>query len=75
MLIQQQSCSNIAYGYTIYALVDTIAMNMVLSDGDPDYVALLSSGFVIHPNGPIYLSDHTSVGKRNKTFIIKMWKP
>lgn len=36
----------------IYAPVDIVAMNVVLSGGDPDYVALLPSGFAILPDGP-----------------------
>ena len=36
----------------IYAPVDVVAMNVVLNDGDPDYVALLPSGFAILPDGP-----------------------
>ncbi|KAK6149786.1 hypothetical protein DH2020_017311 [Rehmannia glutinosa] len=32
--------------------VDIVAMNVVLSGGDPDYVALLPSGFAILPDGP-----------------------
>ncbi|KAK1556630.1 hypothetical protein Q3G72_009069 [Acer saccharum] len=37
--------------YVIYAPVDVVAMNMVLSGGDPDNVALLPSGFAILPDG------------------------
>lgn len=53
MLIVQESSSDTTGCYIIYAPVDTIAMNMVLSGGDPDYVALLPSGFAILPDGPI----------------------
>lgn len=35
----------------IYAPVDIVAMNVVLNGGDPDYVALLPSGFAILPDG------------------------
>ncbi|KAG7019674.1 Homeobox-leucine zipper protein MERISTEM L1, partial [Cucurbita argyrosperma subsp. argyrosperma] len=52
MLILQESCSDISGCYITYAPVDTVAMNMVLSGGDPDYVALLPSGFAILPDGP-----------------------
>lgn len=38
--------------YVIYTSVDTTPLNVVLSGGDPTYVALLPSGFVIHPDGP-----------------------
>ena len=40
----------------IYAPVDIVAMNVVLSGGDPDYVALLPSGFAILPDGPATLN-------------------
>lgn len=52
MLILQESCSDASGCYVMYAPVDSIAMNMVLSGGDPDYVALLPSGFAILPDGP-----------------------
>lgn len=52
MLILQESCSDVTGSYVIYAPVDVVAMNVVLNGGDPDYVALLPSGFAILPNGP-----------------------
>uniref|UniRef100_A0A5B7A3X9 Putative homeobox-leucine zipper protein MERISTEM L1-like n=1 Tax=Davidia involucrata TaxID=16924 RepID=A0A5B7A3X9_DAVIN len=52
MLILQESCSDATGSYVIYAPVDIVAMNVVLSGGDPDYVALLPSGFAILPDGP-----------------------
>ncbi|KAL3624979.1 Homeobox-leucine zipper protein MERISTEM L1 [Castilleja foliolosa] len=52
MLILQESCADSTGSYVIYAPVDIIAMNVVLSGGDPDYVALLPSGFAILPDGP-----------------------
>ncbi|KAK8612485.1 hypothetical protein V6N13_092600 [Hibiscus sabdariffa] len=52
MLILQESCTDATGSYVIYAPVDIIAMNVVLSSGDPDYVALLPSGFAILPDGP-----------------------
>ena len=52
MLILQESCSDATGSYVIYAPVDIVAMNLVLSGGDPDYVALLPSGFAILPDGP-----------------------
>lgn len=51
MLILQESCLDITGSYVIYAPVDIAAMNVVLSGGDPDYVALLPSGFAILPDG------------------------
>ncbi|KAG8365414.1 hypothetical protein BUALT_Bualt18G0102400 [Buddleja alternifolia] len=52
MLILQESCADSTGSYVIYAPVDIVAMNVVLSGGDPDYVALLPSGFAILPDGP-----------------------
>ncbi|KAI3795695.1 hypothetical protein L1987_38352 [Smallanthus sonchifolius] len=52
MLILQESSSDSTGSYVIYAPVDIAAMNVVLSGGDPDYVALLPSGFAILPDGP-----------------------
>ncbi|CAL9207583.1 unnamed protein product [Musa hybrid cultivar] len=52
MLILQESCTDSTGSYVIYAPVDVIAMNVVLNGGDPDYVALLPSGFAILPDGP-----------------------
>ncbi|XP_010538642.1 PREDICTED: homeobox-leucine zipper protein PROTODERMAL FACTOR 2 [Tarenaya hassleriana] len=51
MLILQESCTDATGSYVIYAPVDIVAMNVVLSGGDPDYVALLPSGFAILPDG------------------------
>ncbi|KAG7033934.1 Homeobox-leucine zipper protein PROTODERMAL FACTOR 2, partial [Cucurbita argyrosperma subsp. argyrosperma] len=52
MLILQESCTDCTGSYVIYAPVDIVAMNVVLSGCDPDYVALLPSGFAILPDGP-----------------------
>ncbi|XP_011096101.1 homeobox-leucine zipper protein MERISTEM L1 [Sesamum indicum] len=52
MLILQESSTDSTASYVIYAPVDIVAMNVVLSGGDPDYVALLPSGFAILPDGP-----------------------
>lgn len=52
MLILQESSTDSTGSYVIYAPVDIVAMNVVLSGGDPDYVALLPSGFAILPGGP-----------------------
>ncbi|KAK3445943.1 hypothetical protein EUGRSUZ_A01715 [Eucalyptus grandis] len=51
MLILQESCTDSAGSFVIYAPVDIVAMNVVLNGGDPDYVALLPSGFAILPDG------------------------
>uniref|UniRef100_A0ACD5UFY8 Uncharacterized protein n=1 Tax=Avena sativa TaxID=4498 RepID=A0ACD5UFY8_AVESA len=52
MLILQESCTDASGSYVIYAPVDVVAMNVVLNGGDPDYVALLPSGYAILPDGP-----------------------
>ena len=52
MLILQESSTDSTGSYVIYAPVDIVAMNVVLNGGDPDYVALLPSGFAILPDGP-----------------------
>jgi homeobox-leucine zipper protein len=51
MLILQECCTDATGSYVIYAPVDVVAMNVVLNGGDPDYVALLPSGFAILPDG------------------------
>lgn len=51
MLILQESSNDPTGSYVIYAPVDIAAMNVVLSGGDPDYVALLPSGVAILPDG------------------------
>ncbi|XP_057962912.1 homeobox-leucine zipper protein MERISTEM L1-like [Malania oleifera] len=53
MLILQESCTDSTGSYVIYAPVDIVAMEVVLNGGDPDYVALLPSGFAILPDGPV----------------------
>ncbi|KAK4286255.1 hypothetical protein QN277_002836 [Acacia crassicarpa] len=51
MLILQESCRDTTGSFVVYAPVDIAAMNLVLNGGDPDYVALLPSGFAILPDG------------------------
>ncbi|KAK6919378.1 Homeobox domain [Dillenia turbinata] len=53
MLILQESCTDSTGSFVIYAPVDIGAMNAVLNGGDPEYVALLPSGFAILPDGAI----------------------
>lgn len=52
MLIIQESCCDPTGSFVVYAPVDVQAIEMVLGGGDPDYVALLPSGFSILPDGP-----------------------
>lgn len=51
MIVQETSTDPTA-SFVIYAPVDTAAIEAVLNaGGDPDYVALLPSGFAILPDG------------------------
>ncbi|KAI4319853.1 hypothetical protein MLD38_033403 [Melastoma candidum] len=59
MLILQESCTDASGSFVVYAPVDLVAMNVVLNGGDPDYVALLPSGFSILHDGS---SVDTQVG-------------
>lgn len=52
MLILQESCTDAAGSYVVYAPVDLVAMDVVLRGGNPDCVTLLPSGFAILPDGP-----------------------
>ncbi|KAI4295862.1 hypothetical protein L6164_035862 [Bauhinia variegata] len=56
MLILQESSTDSTGSYVVYAPVDIVAMNVVLGGGDPDYVALLPSGFAILPDRPAGLN-------------------
>ncbi|PQM35078.1 hypothetical protein Pyn_40506 [Prunus yedoensis var. nudiflora] len=51
MLILQESCTDQTASFVIYAPIDIVAMNAILIGSDPDYVALLPSGFAILPDG------------------------
>lgn len=53
MLILQESSTDLTGSYVVYAPVDIVAMNVVLNGGDPDYVALLPSGFAILPDNGV----------------------
>uniref|UniRef100_M8AUY8 Homeobox-leucine zipper protein ROC7 n=1 Tax=Aegilops tauschii TaxID=37682 RepID=M8AUY8_AEGTA len=57
MLILQECCTDTTGSYVVYAPVDVVAMNVVLNGGDPDYVALLPSGFATLPEGPAGAPD------------------
>ncbi|CAH1448326.1 unnamed protein product [Lactuca virosa] len=62
MLILQESSTDFTGSYVIYAPVDIGAMNIALNGGDPDYVALLPSGFAILPDGPGHYEGGVLVG-------------
>ncbi|XXG73229.1 hypothetical protein AAC387_Pa07g2183 [Persea americana] len=51
MVILQECCTDPTGSLVIYAPVDTGSMNMVLNGSNPDYVALLPSGFSLFPDG------------------------
>lgn len=51
MLILQESCSDLTGFYVVYAPLDASVMNVFLGGGDPNYTALLPSGFAILPDG------------------------
>ncbi|KAK3438511.1 hypothetical protein EUGRSUZ_C03134 [Eucalyptus grandis] len=51
MLMLQESCTDSAGSFVIFAPVARFAMNEVLNGMDPDYVGLLPSGFAILPDG------------------------
>lgn len=52
MLILQESCIDATGSFVVYAPIDLASMNLVLGGGNPDYVALLPSGFAVLPDGP-----------------------
>lgn len=62
MLILQESSTDSTASFVIYAPVDIVAMNVVLNGGDPDYVALLPSGFAILPDGAEGVAEAASGG-------------
>lgn len=62
MLILQESLTDPTGSFVIYAPVDIVAMNVVLNGGDPDYVALLPSGFAILPDGSEAATHGTELG-------------
>ncbi|KAG6589171.1 Homeobox-leucine zipper protein HDG2, partial [Cucurbita argyrosperma subsp. sororia] len=57
MLILQENITDQTAAFVIYAPVDIVAINVVLNGGDPDYVALLPSGFAILPDGTAASND------------------
>ncbi|KAL1126424.1 hypothetical protein V6Z11_A13G110500 [Gossypium hirsutum] len=68
MLILQESCADPTASFVIYAPVDIVAMNVVLNGGDPDYVALLPSGFAILPDGST-ITATTSTGSSGGSLL------
>ncbi|KAL2920618.1 Homeobox-leucine zipper protein ANTHOCYANINLESS 2 [Bienertia sinuspersici] len=67
MLILQESWTDRAGSFIVYAPVDSTSMESVLRGGDSDYLALLPSGFAIadtpmHPNAHALVTDNSSGG-------------
>jgi len=52
MIILQESCTDATGSFVVYAPVDINSVNGVLRGGNPDFVALLPSGFAVLPDGP-----------------------
>lgn len=50
MLILQETCMDVSGSLVVHAAVNSEAMNLVMSGGDPSCVALLPSGFAILPD-------------------------
>ncbi|CAA2983402.1 homeobox-leucine zipper HDG1-like isoform X3 [Olea europaea subsp. europaea] len=50
MLILQETCMDVSGSLVVHAAVNSEAMNLVMSRGDPSCVALLPSGFAIFPD-------------------------
>ncbi|KAJ1694996.1 hypothetical protein LUZ63_011694 [Rhynchospora breviuscula] len=51
-LILQECCTDPTGSYVIYAPVNIVAMNLILTGGDPNNVVIMPSGFAILPGGP-----------------------
>ncbi|KAE9618268.1 putative transcription factor & lipid binding HD-SAD family [Lupinus albus] len=51
MLILQETWTDSSCSVVVYAPVDVQSLNVVMSGGDSEYVALLPSGFAIVPDG------------------------
>lgn len=56
-MILQEICSGPICSFVIYTPIDAAIINAVLGGADPNFVALLPSGFVIHPDGPSGFGD------------------
>lgn len=69
MLILQESSTDSTGSYVIYAPVDIGAMNVALNGGDPDYVALLTSGFDILSYGPGHYVGGDPVGRTGGSLL------
>ena len=50
VLYLQESCTDSIGSYVVFAPIDILDVSKLLSGGNPDYVAILPSGFVIFPD-------------------------
>nr|XP_029123237.1 homeobox-leucine zipper protein ROC2-like [Elaeis guineensis] len=57
VMILQENCSHATGSYVIYAPIDVVALNAILTGQEADYVALLPCGFTIFPDLPYGMQD------------------
>ncbi|XP_038981871.1 homeobox-leucine zipper protein ROC2-like isoform X2 [Phoenix dactylifera] len=57
VMILQENCSHATGSYVIYAPIDIVALNAILTGQEADYVALLPCGFTIFPDLPHGMQD------------------
>ncbi|KAG6520784.1 hypothetical protein ZIOFF_017844 [Zingiber officinale] len=56
-MMLQEICFGPICSFVIYTPIDSVIINAVIGGADPNFVALLPSGFVIHPDGPSGFGD------------------
>ncbi|XP_063950138.1 homeobox-leucine zipper protein HDG2-like [Daucus carota subsp. sativus] len=61
-LLVQESWSDPVASHIVFSLVENQAMNWMINGGDPDYIALVPSGFTIFPVGPVSGTEGSSSG-------------
>lgn len=60
MVILQETWSDETASVMVYAPVDMPCIDMLMSGGDPDGVAILPSGFVVQPTGGLYHENYNN---------------
>ncbi|XP_031382462.1 homeobox-leucine zipper protein HDG2-like [Punica granatum] len=60
MFYLQKSYIDPTFAYVVYAPIDVPAMSMLLSGGDPESVAFMTSGFMMFPDRPILPGEESS---------------